>query len=65
MTPYGTYIKGRVKKHEGGEFNTKLVLSRCPDFLAQKSKLQELCDANDIIVDMSPKCHPESVWGWY
>jgi hypothetical protein len=31
----------------------------CPDFAAQKIKLQEFCDANNIIVDMSPKCHPE------
>jgi len=59
MTPDGNYTKNSKKIYKGDAKNMKLVLSKCPDFVAQKSKLQEFCDANDIIVDMSPKCHPE------
>ena len=34
-------------------------MSEWPDFKAQKTMLQEFCDAEGILLDMSPKCHPE------
>ena len=37
----------------------KHIISKWPDFKAQKSQLEEFCDKNGALVDLSPKCHPE------
>ena len=37
----------------------KRIISKWPDFAAQKSQLEEFCEKNGALVDLSPKCHPE------
>jgi hypothetical protein len=65
MTTDGNCIRQKQKVYKGDKYNTRLVLSECTDFAAQKSKLEEFCESKEIKVDMSPKCRAiPKLQGW-
>jgi transposase len=62
-------ISRKDRKVNNSRCCARYVLSQQPDFLEQKSWLQETCEANDLLCIFYPKFHCELnfielVWGW-
>jgi hypothetical protein len=62
-TPSALQVRTREATHPGDPFRKDLdaqhVLSQCPDYLAEKTALQELVEDYGHLLITSPKCHPE------
>lgn len=59
MTPDGTKIKKKTKVYLGDHLNMKLTLNNCPDYKSERTALETLAEEIGVVVESSPKCHPE------